>query len=272
MKLSAKRIAIGLFAGSVFTLSGCGSVNTNLPVSNTPITTEKVCATSVPVNYDKKLVLGDYTLSTNAWGKGVLTNFINCVQGSTLGTISQSGVAAVFNWNWGLPTIGSGVKAYPEILYRPAGKSLQPIPFSKVGNLTMHHDISLSATGTYNVAYDLWADSVSSINRWPHDAEIMIKLSANWLDGPIVDTVNLGGVTYDVTVAPMVQNSGTWKLISFNSKAPYLKGDIPLKQFTDYLIAKSILPPSYHISTIEFGHEIVDGVGVSTIHSYSVTP
>jgi len=202
-----------------------------------------------------------------------MSSFVDCVQGSIIGASVQTGVTAQFTWDWGRLTgpiwsPGNGVKAYPQIIYTPAGKPLTPMALADLGPVTMYHDVTPSATGNYNVAYDLFADAQPAIKsaKWPHDAEIMIKVLETWCDGPVIDTVTIGGNEYNVIV-----NRGDWKFIVFSSAKPLLKGSIHLKEFTDYLVAKGHLPSIYYLSSIEFGTEVVDGAGSSAINSYNVT-
>jgi hypothetical protein len=257
--------------------SGVASANvTNMQIACTPNTKflpksiAKVCATPVQ---DQLLTLGDYKISTNSWGKGTITNFIDCIQGSTLGEIVQTGVSAIFDWSW--PSENKGVRAYQEIIYAPLGATMPPIAFSDVGNLTLSHDVEIDAKGDYNLAYDIWVDSTPDLYQWPHKAEIMLKLSANWKDSPISKTLTIDGEAFDLIVKTMKNANGNeWKYISFNSKNPILKADIRLSHFIDYLVAESILPSSYYITGIEFGNEVATGATGpkgAVIKSYKVT-
>lgn len=225
------------------------------------------------------LPLGDYALKNNPWGQGETKDFTQCVSGSSLGTMIdntevQTGVKAEFRWDWPTENASSDIKAYPEILYRPGGKGLTSIPFTEVAGLTVNHDVRLSATGDYNLTYDLWVDSTaSSTDRWPHKAEIMIKVQQTWKDDPLLDTITVDGNQFQVFEHTVVYPSYNWewKVLVFASKKPLLKASIPLKPFIDYLVAKNYLLQSDHISTIEFGAELKRGKGTATIHSYSVT-
>ncbi len=254
-------------------IGGCPSTTIVPPVSFSALSTPMLCATTTE---DQVLILGDYTISTDAWGvfgNDTKASFVDCVQGSIIGASVQTGVAVHFTWDFGSRTgpiwsSGNGVKAYPEISYTPAGKPLTPIAFADLGQVTMQHDVTASATGDYNIAYDLFADAQPAIKsaKWPHDAEIMIKFSETWCTGPVIDTVTIGGNEYHVTV-----NIDNWKYIVFSSTKQLLKSSIRLKDFTDYLVAKGQLPSVYYLSSIEFGSEVVDGAGSVAINSFSVT-
>jgi hypothetical protein len=207
--------------------------------------------------------IGNYTFTTNPWNKGSIVNFSTCVTGNT----TPTGVQGKITWSW--PVVNNEVKAYPEIMYRPNGQPPN-IAFSELGNTTSNYDVSVTATGQYNVAYDIWIDSSKQPDHWPHKAEIMIKVAHTWNDGPVIDTVVLDGVTYDVAIVN-VNIQGSWPAYMFQTRQPVLKGSIKLKSFTDYLTSHNYLLYTDVMSTIEFGSEIVDGTGTTTVNSYSIT-
>src|SRR5882757_1947397 len=60
----------------------------------------------------QQVQVGEYIVQNNIWGKGNITNYSQCVSG----TSASGGVQAQLQWNW--PTgVNSNVKAYPEIIY-----------------------------------------------------------------------------------------------------------------------------------------------------------
>lgn len=253
------------------------SVNCIPSGTYTKRSTSSLCANTNSNNHNGYATLGNYAINTNAWNRGTLTDFTTCVQGSMLGDIYQTGIAGQFDWEWNTAT--SVVRAYPSIIYRPLGKDMTPIAVKDVGNLTFSHDVEITLdptytkqTNYYNLAYDIWADSVPDSQRWPHDMEIMIKLSATWGDGHYFErNVIIDGINFDVTVRTMSNSSASWKYISFNSTAPQLKANIRFKKFTDYMIAKGLMPADYFINGIEFGNEVARGKARSKVNSFSVT-
>lgn len=256
-----------------------GSDETVTDATASPISSivfEPVTVSSCDKSSYAHLPLGDYALTTNLWGKGEITDFTECVSGSSVGTVInntavQTGVNAEFSWNWPTDESNSDIKAYPEILYRPGGKGLTSIPFTDVAGLTGNHDVNISATGDYNVAYDIWVDSTATTDHWPHKAEIMIKVQQTWNDAPVVDTITVDGNQYDVFEHTARSEFNHWEVLVFASKTPLLKASIPLKPFIDYLVSKNYLLQTDYISTIEFGTELKRGAGTATINSYSVT-
>ena len=141
-----------------------------------------------------------------------------------------------------------------------------------MNTLSVNHNVSVSATGDYDVAYDIWVDAVPVANLYPHMAEVMIKVAETWADTPIVDNVTIGGVTYDVVVNTASNNGYSWRFLVFAARTPLLNASLQLQPFFAYLTAHGYLSSANYINSIEFGAEVVQGVGTATIHSYSVTP
>ena len=271
--------AVVIFSSMLAACGGGGGSSTTPsppPVVFTPISGGG-CATA---SSDYVVTLGDYQLSTNAWGKGTLTNFTDCIEGKTVGTVVnniaiQTGVTAKFTWSW--PTAANDVnstKDFTEILYSPGGTRMKSIAFSDIGNLTMHHDITIVNSGFDQTFYDIWADPTPEVN-WPHAVEIIIfaqSIYHNVQDR--IDTVSIAGnqyyVTYSNSIKSWMQPPG-WTMIVFESVVPNLKADVPLKPFIDYMVAKSLLPKDYYISTLEFGDEQNYGDGTLTVNSYNIT-
>lgn len=252
---------------------GGGGAAAPAPVAQqAPAAFVPVSAESCDKNAWPAMAVGDYAITNNLWGKGTISDFTQCISAASVGTVEngkpvQSGVTAKWNWAW--PNSDFTVKSYAEILYRPQGQPLSPIPFSGLGALTVRHDVTIDATGDYNLTYDMWVDATKSAGQWPHKAEIMIKLLGTWKDSPVVDTLTVDGVTYDVCVDN--STSRQWIFLSFASQTPMPTATIRVKPFVDYLLAKGYLAPTDYLSTIEFGSELVKGSGSVTVNAYSVS-
>jgi hypothetical protein len=269
-----KRSGLFLFAGI---LSGCGGGGGSsppvtppaAPLAFTPISVSSCDPRSSPM-----LSVGDYAVTNNLWGKGTITNFSQCINATSVGQVAngkavQTGVTAKWEWSW--PSGEFTVKAYPEILYRPNGQALTAIPLSDVAGLTLNHDTTISASGDYNLTYDLWIDDMAASGQWPHKAELMIKVVGTWADSPVVDTVVIDGNSYDVCVNVGKSGAAEWKFLAFTSKTPLPKAAIHVKPFADYLVQHGYLLGTDKISTIEFGSEPIRGSGSVTVNAYSVS-
>jgi hypothetical protein len=257
-----KKLAIAL--SLVFALVGCGGGGGSSPTVQSDPAFHAEYISSCEVNSGNLQRIGDYTFTTNPWGKSNITNFTNCVVANS----TVSGVAGRINWDW--PNDGQfTVKAYPEVMYRPNGQPPN-ILLSELGNLTANFDISVSATGQYNVSFDMWIDSTKQADHWPHKAEVMIKTVHTWSDNNIVDTVTIDGVVYDFSVQT-INIQGSWSMYSFQTRSPLYRGSLKIKSFMDYLVSRNYLLSTDVMSTLEFGSEIVQGTGQTTINSYSIT-
>jgi hypothetical protein len=256
-------------------LSACGGGGAAAPApapQQPPAAFVPVNAESCDKNVWPTLAVGDYAVTNNLWGKGSISNFTQCISATSVGTVQdgkpmQTGVIAKWNWSW--PESDFNVKSYAEILYQPQGQLLDPIPFSSLGALTVRHDVTIDATGDYNLTYDMWVDANRVPGQWPHKAEIMIKLLGTWKDSPVVDAITVDGVTYDVCVDNGAARQ--WTFLAFTSRTPMPKATIRVKPFVDYLVAKGYLAATDYLSTIEFGSELVKGTGSATVNAYSVS-
>ena len=236
------------------------------PVVVTPVTTMAGCesdpytATQDFPTYHYFKEAG-YAITTNSWGRDTITNYISCDSAKLL----TVGISATFNWDWPFVT-PSKVRAYPEILYRPNGSSLQ-IPITSINNLTVHHDYTIGANGNYQVAYDFWIDPAATGK--PHTAEVMIHLQTTWPNSTILEKVTIDGYQYNVFVGPSYNNQ--WDYISFTATQLMNKADIRLKPFMDYLLSHNYLKSTDYLQTIELGTEVVEGKGTMTLNSFSVS-
>lgn len=235
------------------------------------------CAKPTQSGYDFIARLGDYTMSTNAWGKDTISNFSLCVKGTTLsatsnGVLQQTGVSGEFAWDFP-PQNPSAVFGYPEFLYMPNGKDFQPLPVSGIGNLTLRHDVNVSASGNFNIAYDLFADPQprTRLEVWPHSVEIMIFVKPWQPSQRSIATLTVNGVVYDFESIVVPYKNTTFKQLNFLARTTVLKSDLPLRPFIDFLVANGHMPASYYLSSVEFGNELGIGTGKMTINSFSVT-
>ena len=128
-----------------------------------------------------------------------------------------------FGWDWRWPYNPSQVRGYPEVIYgkKPwnASSTVAHLPCPILdANLEVEFDLSTEATGVYNTAFDIWLTGTKEAR--PEDIlfEIMI-----WIDnhgmrplGSVRDTVEIGGMRYDVWVSKRVGEYG-WTYICFKA-------------------------------------------------------
>ena len=259
------RIKTGFVISSLFFLFGCGGGGGD-SVSTPPVFVERTSTTCVP---NGALQFGAYYPFNNLWGMRyypTYTDYSACVSGTT----TQTGAKYEFTWDWTKSALFPGVKAYQEIKY-----DFRSMPISNINKLSMTHDFTVDAVGAYNVIYDLWLDK-NSVYSAPQSIEITIWVgrAPEWIPDQTIDTISIDGVIYNlVHNALQTYPDGSLighKLYQFHTVQPMPKGTIQVKPFTDYLVAKGLLPSDYLLNRIEFGSEQMTGKGKLTINNYSV--
>lgn len=257
----------------VLILPACGP---NLPPSPTPTATDAARAVSMKCDDEALIDSGDYRAENNTWGKGNLSGWSQCMG---IGTAADGTLYGRWTWDW--LNSGSNIKAYPEIIIgqkpgaAPTSKAL-PIKIDDVGAATISYDISSTHTGSGNAAFDLWLTDTPNPSTWgvpPITHEIMIwidKFGAMSPGGAFLGRASIDGPTYAVYNA---KNWGQgWEYIAFMSAELQLGvGTLNLGSFFSYLQEKKLLTGDEYLASIEFGNEIVGGVGETVVESYAVS-
>jgi hypothetical protein len=237
-------------------ISGCATPNTNGQYNGT--------------DYTKRL--GNYTLSTNSWGKQFLTGWTDCLTSAALTT---NGVTAEFNYDWpDLSPAPNGIKAFTNIIFTPDNGKFNPIQINQLGSLTLNHDVELAGTQKTQTFYNLFADpSPIEHPQIPSLVELGINLHPLNHGGPfnVIDTITVNGNTYWVEHWEDVTGGYRHISIAFESQNKILKASIPLKPFFDYIINRGLLPAEYYLHSIQLGTEVFDGKGTFKVKEFSVT-
>lgn len=222
------------------------------------------------------LTEGEYRVENNAWGKGSLTGWSQCVG---LGRGPDGSVAARFTWDW--PDVGTNVKAYPELIfgYKPgssATTSYLPMQVSAVEECTVRYDLSITHSGVGNIAFDIWltdTDRPASFSVPPITHEVMIWLQSYGEmkpGGTLRERTMMSGTAYDVFVGE--QFGSGWRYIAFNRvDTPRSIDTLAILPFLEYVQQEGLISGAEYLSSIEFGNEIVAGAGDTRIRSYEVS-
>lgn len=224
------------------------------------------------------VVGGRYIVANNCWNRGAANGagkqriFLEDIEGKK-----------VFGWQWSWSGMNS-VVAYPEVICGtkpwdpPAAGLIPELPF-KVGSkrMTVDFDISLKASGSYNMAFSLWAVSKLPATSGAITHEIMIWNVDRGVTpaGSSRGALKVGDVSYDVYVSPghsdaSGKSSHSWTYIAFVAKRSVLRGPLDITAFTDYLTAKNILDNNLYITSLELGNEVVSGTGLLEIADFNV--
>jgi hypothetical protein len=219
------------------------------------------------------------TLANNVWNKSAAGRnleqevFVEDLDGQrTLG------------WRWRSPwQVWPAIAAYPEMI---CGNKPWDEPFGAYDGLPFHpgdkrltanYSIRLQATGTYNMAFELWG--VSALPGSPNNirTEIMIWIanSGQRPSGIRRASVEVGGVVYDTYINPHQHdasgaNPNEWTYVAFVARTPVLQGPLNISAFLDTLGPLKILTPDLWITDVELGNEVTEGTGIAEVQGFGL--
>ena len=222
-----------------------------------------------------------YTWENNQWGSGKEhSSFQQCllehdVDGTT-----------VHGWSWIWPGTDTSVFAYPEIIFgwKPwtGGKSSDkrfPMRVSDMQQLKIQYEVETEATGSYNLAPEVWIINQRSAAGEPNPrlitAEVMFWQEAGGEARPagtVVDRPEIGGLTYELWQMDHAGDNGNggWRLLSFKTPTTMRKGTVPVDDLLRYLVKKGLINANEYIATVEFGNEISGGSGTTWVKKFAV--
>jgi hypothetical protein len=219
----------------------------------------------------------------NQWGRGKAQGpFEQCLLKRTVDGKKQRG------WTWSFPGTDRSVFSYPEIVFgwKPwtGGKSTHPALSTRVGDfkkLTLIYDVESEATGSYNLAPEVWI-----INRDVHSApaapsairaEVMFWVDSGGVSQPGGSPVGnpvVNGQAYELWNQDGAVGDGasgaSWRLLSFKWPSRQLKGSIDIPAFMRVLVDAKLIDPNHYIATIEFGNEVCGGTGTTWVKHFEV--
>lgn len=201
--------------------------------------------------------------------------------------------SSYFGWLWSWQNTNNlTVLAYPEVFCGkkfPFKNDNQPgdFPFPagerKVESTFDITEIILPyGQNTFDLAYDLWVVSNSSLPRIIPFQEVKCEIMI-WLDStncypgdPIISNIagslEADGRTFDFYCA---SNWGgldhKWIYAAFNTRSPILKSArFDITPFLSYLVDKKVIDSNDLVCTVELGTEVSAGSGMTVISNYSV--
>jgi hypothetical protein len=261
---------IFLLISVITVISGCASVKMS-DVSGIIIQESEAEWTTV-------VSQGKYRVLNNVWNKGAATG-----TGYQKVFLEKLNGAEAFGWQWRWSSQGS-VVTYPEVIYgdkpwdMPSGMKSE-FPFAAgTKKITADFNISLRATGTYNMAFSLWAVTDPSSPKETISHEIMIWNVNSFMTpaGSLKDSIVVDGVNYKMYARighgdASGGTSHTWTYVAFVAERPVLKGPLDIGAFVGHLVKKGILTEKNYITSVELGNEVVNGSGCAEISDYSIT-
>jgi len=218
-------------------------------------------------------------LANNVWNKNAAGhNFQQQVFAEVLNGKQALG------WRWRSPwQMWPAIAAYPELICgnkpwdQPIG-AYEGLPFHPGAmKISANYAIRLQATGTYNLAFSLWAVSALPPSPQTIRSEIMIWI-ANGGQSPSGvrrGSVTVDGVVFDTYInAHQRDASGAaqneWTYVAFVARTPLLHGPLDINRLLATLEPLKILTPDLWITDIELGDEVADGSGIAEVQDFAL--
>lgn len=207
---------------------------------------------------------GEYIAQNNIWGAS--TPQCITVDGTSF-TVDSSGHA---NSTSGAPA------AYPSFFKgchwgRCTSESGLPVQVGGMPSVTSDWSTTQPASGSYNVAYDLWYDTRPSTETDPDGAEVMIWLNHRGGVQPagtrVASGVPISGATWDVWYSRM-----NWNYIAYvRTDGTTSADDIDLRAFTRDGVTRGYISDAWYLIGAEAGFEIWQGGAGLATNAFSVT-
>ncbi len=224
----------------------------------------------------------DFIYQNNVWGKGDITEYVQCILRRGPDGNEQYG------WRWQWPRGTGNVKAYPEVIYghKPWHASSTtaslPVRIASISKLSVHYALEMTAQGTYNLAFDIWVTSTNPPTPETITHEIMI-----WMDQTFqpqaqefrVGQVAIDDVTYDLYIRPHFDPApGTDHglaakkpyYIAFVSQVAQYSGVVNVEKILGYLVQHGHIPSDHYMASLELGNEIIAGTGEAWLNRFQI--
>ncbi len=261
LKLNSKLLILLLFSALLTACSKDEQILQNEPPA-IPLDT-------INCNDGAEISVDELTIQNNVWGKGNITNYQQCIR------VTKNNSINTFEWMWSWPNSGNNVKAYPEIIYglKPFGNttttSRLPVKLTEMNSINVSFDsIKTDMTGIGNLAFDIWiTDSPSPVqNNIKHEIMIWLKNQGQAPAGVFIARIIIAGVEYDFYSGDV----GSWDYFAFLKVTQDDLISIPVGDFINYLKNHSYILPEEYLSSIEFGNEVIQGSGKTSVFNYRV--
>ena len=221
---------------------------------------------------------GRYKILSNPWNKGATSGHYRQKI-----FIKEDNGQPVFGWVWKWRD-STTVATYPEVLvgHSPWQGEIAPnsgFPFQiGTGKLVVDYDITMSAVGAYNLAFEFWTVSSLPVRKDRVSSEVMIWIAGEQLgaSGNVVGKVTLSGNTFTIFQNKFHgdasgAHSNKWAIISLLSERPLLKARLDIGEIIGFLAENCYISRSDYVADLELGNEVMRGVGTTVIRKFDVT-
>jgi hypothetical protein len=225
---------------------------------------------------------GPYKYENNQWGKKKAKGkFEQCLLKRTVEGRTEVG------WTWNWPGHDPSVFAYPEIIFgwKPwsGGKpsdSRFPLKVGDIQHLAMHYTVETEASGTYNLAPEIWLTRSGQWSAEPNPRLITAEIMF-WMDykdgarpaGRVIDEPTIDGIKYELWKADNIGDMGDgkgWVLYSFKSPIIQHQGSISIHTLLRHMIEKQLVRADEYVASVEFGNEVMGGTGTTWVKRFQV--
>ncbi len=258
---------------------GTSAVGSN--ASSSPGTPGLPSTISCTANYKYSAPLGQ--LHNNVWNSTAAGSFAwrQCLVQRQVGSSTQYG------WTWVWPDPGVTVYAYPEIGVGksaywggPQGDSRFPVQISAVDRMIVSYDVETVATGSRNLAAEMWITSTKITQPDPSAiaTEFMI-----WSETVPAKRTPSGSKRADVTIDDVAwevwvaEDFGAgiadhrWTYVAYRAKTSTPTITYDVRKLLGDAINRGYVNGGHYISDFQFGNEIMAGSGTTWIKRFSVT-
>ena len=146
-----------------------------------------------------------------------------------------------------------------------------PVPDLTTGTVTTTWSTTLSASGSYYAAYDIWFNKTPTTTGQPDCTELMVWLDHNGPVQPfgteIAAGVRVGGRSYDIWAG----QRPSWDTISYEMTAGVTSvSDLDVGSLAQDAVSRGFLSSSCYLISVEAGFGLWHGGAGLATHSFSV--
>ena len=240
----------------------------------------------------------------NTWGNDPIAGYEPITDYDQCILVRETEAGLEHGWRWDWPFDRGHVKGYPEVHYgqknyfsEPSSAPDVPIRISDIEEMTVRWDVDMAAEGIFNLAFDIllhptglparptWTGKIPRELEPSHEIMVWVDASGGFIPQPemyFVEEVIIDGISYDFyrrdnfdpytfTRLPGDIAEDTRSIQQFNGPEGRFSGTLDLAKFFDWLVDEGHVDPSYWVTVIEFGNEVIEGTGEVWLREYEVT-
>jgi len=225
-----------------------------------------------------EIVDGRYRLFNNVWNsKAIAGPYRQQV------FVKDDRGRPIVGWVWSVQE-SQAPATYPEIQagFSPWNGAVAPnsgFPFQAgTRKLMVNFDITIAATGTYDVALQSWVVSASrpTSSTITHEIVILVANQGMPVPGSLVARATVQDHGFAVYVDKnrrdaAGKNINSWTLMTLVADKPILRGPFDMGEVIHFLLRGGYLDGKSTIANVELGTDIMRGAGSAVVRDFAVT-